>query len=130
VRLKLSHFKRQKVLFEDGVFATRVEVIKYVANKWGGVHFDNRLDDQVMTMIDHAGYYYGFKLQGDKLEWTVNFDGSYQIQRRSFPNDVIDIALLSVLNTAQSLCGGLGLLKQKAVALSEAIPTPGSSSKG
>ena len=48
VELNLKSFLRQPVAFCSGTTLTRHEVIKYVANKAGGVHFD-RTADKVLT---------------------------------------------------------------------------------
>lgn len=109
-KLTLNEFAKQKVLFANDVFATRLDVIRYVANKWGGVHLDQKLDP-TQSMIDEFRYYFGFKHHSDRLEFTVNFDGQYRLQKKSFSNDFIDVALLSLLNSAQDLCSSLELHK-------------------
>jgi hypothetical protein len=105
--LKITDFARQRVLFGNKIFATRSDVIKFVANKWGGVHLDSKLTDKVQSMIDETRFYYGFKMEDGRLQMIVNFDGSFRVQERSFPNDFLDLALLSLLNSAQALCGSL-----------------------
>lgn len=45
VELKLDSFLSQPVFYLDGVFATRKDVINYVANKAAGVHFDQKRTD-------------------------------------------------------------------------------------
>jgi hypothetical protein len=55
--LKPDAFLKQKVFFYNGIFATREDVIKYVANKMGGSHFDKNRDnvnaslDAIRTMV-------------------------------------------------------------------------------
>jgi hypothetical protein len=44
--LKLGAYLRQTSLVVDGVLISREEVIKYVANKLGGVHYDKSRADQ------------------------------------------------------------------------------------
>jgi hypothetical protein len=110
--LKITDFARQRVLFGNEIFATRSDVIKFVANKWGGVHLDSKLTDEVQSMIDETRFYYGFKMEDGRLQMVVNVDGSFRVQKRSFPNDFLDLALLSLLNSAQALCRSLKSYKQ------------------
>jgi hypothetical protein len=111
--LKISDFARQRVLFGNQIFATRSDIIKFVANKWGGVHLDSKLTDKVQLMIDEMRFYYGFKMESGRLQLVINFDGSFRVQKRSFSNDFLDLALLSLLNSAQALCSSLKSHKQR-----------------
>jgi hypothetical protein len=115
--LKIADFARQRVLFGNHIFATRSDIIKFVANKWGGVHLDSKLTDKVQLMIEETRFYYGFKMESGGLQLVINFDGSLRVQKRSFPNDFIDLALLSLLNSAQGLCSSLKSHKQRIVEL-------------
>jgi hypothetical protein len=107
VQLKIADFAKQRVLFGNNIFATRSDVIKFVANKWGGVHLDSKFMDKVQSMIDETRFYYGFKMEDGRLDFVINFDGSLRVQKRSFTNDFLDLALLNLLNSAQALCSSL-----------------------
>jgi hypothetical protein len=45
IELKLDSFLSQPVFYLDGLFATRKDVINYVANKAAGAHFDSNRED-------------------------------------------------------------------------------------
>lgn len=117
--LSLQDLGTQRILFWKSIFASRADIIKYVCNKWGGIHIDRKLDDKVNSSIDEGRYLFGFKPEKDKLCMQVNFNGVLELQSRSFPDDFIDIALLGVLNTAQSYCKGTAPYLQKIAALSD-----------
>lgn len=49
--LRSGQFLRQKRLYFEGCFFTTEEIIRFTANKLGGVHLDNRLNDREQVML-------------------------------------------------------------------------------
>lgn len=52
IQLEFQQFLRQKVLFGDGIFITRADVIRYVANKAGAIHWDRSPESEGRSLND------------------------------------------------------------------------------
>lgn len=54
--MSLSTFLNSHVMYAPGIWLSRVQFIKYVANKAGGVHFDASLEEHEVKMLELAEY--------------------------------------------------------------------------
>jgi hypothetical protein len=73
IELKLDSFLSQPVFYLEGVFATRKDVINYIANKAAGVHFDqNRKDAYEMLGRCRSGIC--FKLVDGVPKFSIDLE--------------------------------------------------------
>jgi hypothetical protein len=73
-RLKLAEFLDDPVLCVRGRLIKRADVIRYVANKLGGVHYDDRRQKETERAIDRARSAVTLRLEGKEILQEVNFD--------------------------------------------------------
>ncbi|RKY37117.1 MAG: hypothetical protein DRP78_01950 [Candidatus Omnitrophota bacterium] len=68
--LKIDSFLKQQVLFFSGNFVGRQDIIKYIANKSGGVHFDGKKSDKdlLIDKIRECGY---LQKKDTKIEYVL-----------------------------------------------------------
>lgn len=104
--MSLVDFRHQQVFFAGGQFITREAVIKYVANKAGGVHFDdnrkgdNHRLDMVRKMIE-------ISLPTNQPGPSISVSPiprSSVIPRLEISTQHIDPVLLEILCTGRFLC--------------------------
>ncbi len=80
--LKPASFLNQKVIYFHGDFVTRGEIIRYAANRMGGVHFGKRATKS-FDLIDRIRGSVFFGFDGDRL--TIKIQGSRILNRNPAP---------------------------------------------
>lgn len=74
-RRKLTLYLRSVSIFYNGLSASREEVIKYAANKLGGVHYDKKRDNSkravLQRFLDEAFDFYADHPQGSSLPFYI-----------------------------------------------------------
>lgn len=103
--LKVDKFLKQKVFFHRGVFADRADVIKYVANKMGGPHFDDNRE-KVHGVLDDVRTMIRLSLDADGTP-TISISPDpdrRSLQQMSAETNVIDPVLFELIATCRFLC--------------------------
>lgn len=72
---KLGLYLRSTSIFCNGISASREEIIKYAANKLGGIHYDKKRDTgkqvDLHQFLDQAFNFYADQLQGSHLPFYI-----------------------------------------------------------
>jgi hypothetical protein len=100
--LSPSNFVRQRTIYFMGQYATRGDVIRYFANKLGGVHYDATRDKTIELFLDMVRT--KFRLRPDAKSPTPHFEvdlsPSTQPHIRGAELDLWDLATLDLVATA------------------------------
>lgn len=102
-----KHFSGQQMFYWRGEFYTRVDVIRWLANKFGGAHLDFRrqADEQ---HVDEIRNYFGVEItEPNNLKMLIGqevADGRSDMQRRQ---RVYDAADMIALDTARIFAEGV-----------------------
>ncbi len=103
-RMMISKFLDDPVLCVRGRLITRQNVISYVANKLGGIHYDARRHNEVEQIIDRARSAVTFRLDGDNIVNEVNFDHLNETMTPlEFLPSRLDCALIQIFATCVML---------------------------
>ncbi|MCU6499564.1 hypothetical protein LPN04_17355 [Rugamonas sp. A1-17] len=104
ISLKLDSFLRQPVAFINEIFVTRLEVINYVANKAGGVHYDPKPSsalpqEKIMAIgqLRHSlrlGLKNGIPVFGFRLDGLIDESTNFR-----YEPEFLDIIFLEFLAT-------------------------------
>jgi hypothetical protein len=127
-RMMLGKFLDDPVLCVMGRIVTRAEVIHYVANKMGGVHYDAKRDREFQHAIDRARSAVSFRLEGGQVVQEVNFDFLHDtVPAFEFLPSRLDCALIQILSTCTMLhqspdVGALSVALVENVARSQSKP--------
>jgi hypothetical protein len=101
---KASIFFNQKILFLKGNSYTRTDIIKMLANKLGGVHFDAKIETHVTEIRNH----FGFEIKGSNYQMLIGneiAEGRADQQRRERIYDAIE---LIAIDTGRIFANGIG----------------------
>ena len=97
----LSKFKSRKCTFLGGHFLKTEDVIRFVANKTGGAHFDTTRDKFAEKLAEKARRF--FLLGSDPHDQPVDHNGPY-VYVPGMPPGLWDFTHIETLSIAQSLC--------------------------
>lgn len=100
-------FLRQKVLYLNGVYLNRSQVIKYVANKAAGVHYDQKAADsltqEAMDAFESLRKHVHISLESGRPCLTYNFEKDNVEPTFRYAPENIDIVLLEFLSIIQTM---------------------------
>lgn len=103
VDLTLEQFRDQRVICFQGEWITREQVIKFVANKGGGVHHD-KPKERFEERLERLRGFAGIKINKGFPSILMNADAMKpHAERWAFDKDRMDFALIQLMSTAQYL---------------------------
>ncbi len=95
-----ARFLRRKCAFGQGTWFTTENVLRYMANKAGGVHFDNMREKAIDERIDEVRQRYMINSSAH----TPKMSGQICVEIESDFEEQIDFCFLEMMAIAQSLC--------------------------
>jgi hypothetical protein len=104
VELTLDQFCAQRVICFRGTWATRQDVIKYIANAAHGVHSGDASKEASYKLLDSLKNHAGIKFQDGFPTMVMNIDAMGVNPKPWVPNkDRIDFAMVQLMSTGQYL---------------------------
>ncbi|WP_371228617.1 hypothetical protein [Roseovarius sp. 2305UL8-3] len=95
-----ARFLRRKCAFGQGVWFTAEHILRHMANKAGGVHFDTAREKVIDERIDEVRQNYLINSSADVLKMSgpkyIEIEGKFEEQ--------FDFCFLEMMSIAQSLC--------------------------
>ena len=104
ILLSLDKFMSQNVLCFNGIWARRIDVIKFVANVAGGVHSGKNIEP-IDFILDEARKHAVFRLEDGqpKIEFSVDLFPGNTIRGVDFRRRGVDFVLLQLMVAARYL---------------------------
>jgi hypothetical protein len=104
VSLTVDEFKKQNVIAFQGVWITRHDIIKFIANKAGGVHSDERREKPKEKIIQSVRTTVNVKLYNEAIILCSNISSFVSTQIPSIiDRSNVDWVLIELLSTASFL---------------------------
>ncbi|MEE4118756.1 MAG: hypothetical protein V2I65_07060 [Paracoccaceae bacterium] len=97
----LSKFLARRCAYFRGYWITTEDVIRYVANKTGGVHYDTRRDKHREQVIDAARKHF---LLGNSPDLQPEDHSGPFVYNPYLPSGLWDFSQIEMLAVAQTLC--------------------------
>jgi len=116
-------FCQQKILFLDGYFASRADVINFAANKLGGTH--NPETEEAKKLKKHPLYnfdeVFGLAVLGGNIQMMRKLEFAKLEEYKNEGRVVYDIYNLVTLDTARRFVKGIQNIKNSLTTLSQQI---------
>jgi hypothetical protein len=121
VDLTIDQFCAQRVVCFHGVWVTRQDIIKYIANTAHGVHSGDPARDPAYKLIDNLKSHAGIVFENGVPVPEFNIDpaGAKPTHWR-FDKDRIDFAMIQLMSTAQYLISSEMIVELERIIDSEA----------
>lgn len=104
VDLSVDQFCAQRVICFRGKWATRQDVIKYIANAASGVHSGDASKEASFTLLESLKNHAGIKFQDGFPTTVMNIDAMGENPKPWKPDkDRIDFAMVQLMSTGQYL---------------------------